>query len=609
MKTKINKRELIITGITLIAGLFLGWLFFHNSGGISSGKEIAEHSHEGESAESIWTCSMHPQIRMDEPGQCPICGMDLIPVTDLRAEEEGSADEIAMTEAAIKLASIQTTTVIKGKPEKTVYLLGKVRPDERNISELTARFGGRIEKLFVNFTGQNVKKGQKLAAIYSPELIAAQKELLEAAKYKETNPGFYKATRTKLKLWDLNEKQIDDLENSGVTQHYFEILSPISGTVTMRHVSLGDYVKEGNPLFEVINLTRLWVMFDAYESDLPWIRIGNKIDFTIQSLPGKKFNGKITFIDPFINAKTRVAKVRLELNNTQLLLKPEMFVNGILKSEIEQSNDLLIPKSSVLWTGKRAVVYVKVPDRAQPSFLYREIVLGPEAGNFYVVNSELSEGEEIAMNGVFKIDAAAQLAGKPSMMNPEGGKVSTGHNHAGMDMGEGSEEEMEKKADQPGHDMESMEVPDKFKKQLNEVVSQYLLLKDAFVDSNEQDVEAVAKKTLEALNKVDMTLLKGDAHNQWMKLQKPIKDNLNGIIQMKGIEMKRSHFSIVSDKLSEAINQFGVRSTETSALYLDFCPMAFNNKGAYWISDSKKIRNPYFGNTMLTCGEIKQTIK
>jgi Cu(I)/Ag(I) efflux system membrane fusion protein len=148
-----------------------------------------------------------------------------------------------------------------------------------------------------------------------------------------------------------------------------------------------------------------------------------------------------------------------------------------------------------------------------------------------------------------------------------------------------------------------------FKMQLGVVVEQYLKLKNAFVKSNEQEIEAVAKKTLEALGKVDMTLIQGDAHIQWMELKKPIEDNLKGIIQMKGIEMKRSHFSIVSDKLSKAIDLFGVHSNETSTLYIEFCPMAFNNKGASWISEIEEIKNPYFGDAMLTCGEVTKVIK
>ena len=445
MKTKINidKKNFRNYGIVLVIGLLFGWIFFHNSG------ENANSTNQqiNKSTSQIWTCSMHPQIRMDKPGKCPICSMDLIPLETNSFDKEGTdPNEVQMSESAMKLAEIQTMQVRKDYSNKEVYLLGKVKPDERNIAELTSRFGGRIEKLYVNFTGQNVSKGEKLATIYSPELITAQKELLEAIEYKETNPAFYRATRNKLKLWDLTEAQIDGIETKGEPQNYFDILSPISGTVTMRHVSLGDYVKEGNALFEVINLRKVWVMFEAYESDLPWLHEGDKAEFTVQSLPGETFTGRVKYIDPFLNSKTRIANVRVEVDNPNLKLKPEMFANGIIKPKVSGGKkDLLIPRTSVLWTGKRAVVYVKVPDRKMTSFLYREITLGPEAGDFYVVKEGLSEGEEIAVNGVFKIDAAAQLEGKPSMMNPEGGKVSAGHNHGGMKM------DMESETDHSDH--------------------------------------------------------------------------------------------------------------------------------------------------------------
>jgi Cu(I)/Ag(I) efflux system membrane fusion protein len=437
MKTKINlgKRDYKVIAITLFAGLFFGWLLFHGSK-----SEPASEQKTGEYAgekETIWTCSMHPQIRMDHPGKCPICGMDLIPLHENAASEPViSPDEIPMTAEAIKIADIQTMIVHKAYPDREVNLLGKVKPDERNITGLTARFGGRIEKLYVNFTGQNVSKGEKLATIYSPAMVIAQKELLEAQEYKQSNPELYKAARNKLRLWDLTDGQIDDIEKKGEARSYFDVLSPITGTVTQRNVVSGDYVKEGTVLFQVIDLTKIWIMFEAYESDLPWIKPGDKINFTIQSIPGRNFNGQVSFVDPFIDPKTRIARVRVEMQNPGLLLKPEMFANGLITSALAGNKmDLVIPKTAVLWTGKRAVVYIKIPDRQQPAFKYRKIVLGPSAGAFYVVSEGLQEGEEIAVNGVFKIDAAAQLAGKPSMMNPEGGKTYTGHNHAGMDMG------------------------------------------------------------------------------------------------------------------------------------------------------------------------------
>ena len=440
MKKMFNKREIILIAITLFSGLFLGWIFFHNSG---SSKDVSqEHEHMDEAEASIWTCSMHPQIKQNKPGLCPICAMDLVPIVTEGSDDENiSPDEIQLSESSIKLADIQTTIVKIGVPENRVYLLGKVKADERNIAQLTARIGGRIEKLFINYTGQKVTKGQKMATIYSPDLVTAQKELIEAFQYKTSNPGFYKAIRSKLKLWDLSDAQIASIEDASEPILYFEILSPISGTVTLRHVAMGDYVKEGSALFEVIDLSKVWVMFDAYESDLAWVQLGDKIDFMVQSLPGEDYSGKVAYIDPFINAQSRTAQIRVEIANPKQKLKPEMFVNGILESNIaNNTNEILIPKTSLLWTGKRAVVYVKVPNRKSNSFVYREITLGAEAGNFYVVKKGLVQGEEIAVNGVFKIDAAAQLAGKPSMMNPAGGASSTGHNHGDMKMDKNTED-------------------------------------------------------------------------------------------------------------------------------------------------------------------------
>lgn len=439
MKTKIYNKIIKvklyqIVGL-LLSAIIIGYIIHlstHRSIRTTVDPHIGQSVNESTGTSTVWTCSMHPQIKQEKSGLCPICAMELVPMESGGSEEEGiDPNEVQMSESAIALASVQTAVVKKGIPEKTVQLLGRIKPDERNIAALTARFGGRIEKLSVNFIGQKVAKGQKLGTIYSPELISAQKELLEAAKFKESNPSFYKSARTKLKLWDLTETQIDAIVQKGEPRTEFEILSPIAGTVTQRHVAIGDYIKEGDALFEVVDLSRVWVMFDAYESDLPWMKKDNLIEFTIQSVPGKQYEGKVTYIDPFINPQSRIAQVRVELSNTDDVLKPEMFVNGILKSPItENSNELLIPKSAILWTGKRAVVYVKVPNRNVVSFVYREVVLGPEAGIFYVVAEGLREGEEIAVNGVFRIDASAQLAGKQSMMNPDGGmKMSNAHDH------------------------------------------------------------------------------------------------------------------------------------------------------------------------------------
>ncbi|MCW0481897.1 efflux RND transporter periplasmic adaptor subunit [Gaoshiqia sediminis] len=606
MKNLINyiKENYKLVVGTLILGLFLGWLFFHSGGGSNATRVELEghegHNHKSEEA-TVWTCSMHPQIKQDKPGDCPICGMDLIPMSSLKSDGDNvNPNEIAMSESAAKLAEIQTVIVTKGKPQKDIFLQGKVHADERNIAELTARFGGRIEKLFINFTGQQVKKGEKLATIYSPGLVTAQRELLEAISFKDTRPSLYAAARGKLKLWDLTDEQIATIEEHGEPQLYFDVLSPISGTVMMRHVALGDYIKEGIPLFKVIDLSKVWVMFDAYESDLPWVKLGDKMEISVPALPGQHFEAKVSYIDPFIDAASRVAKVRVELSNKKEQLKPEMFANGIVEpNTAEKSNEILIPKSSILWTGKRAVVYVKVTQRETPTFLYREIDLGPEAGAFYVVADGLQAGEEIAVNGVFKIDAAAQLQGLPSMMNPDGGVVSTGHNHGGRPM---SQKEIEKMEKEPQH----FNVKEDFKKQLTKVYEKYLIMKDAFVSSDAHKVMKAAADLEGALAIVDMGLLKGDAHMVWMEQLTTLENTISSIGKLSDIEKQRTEFANFNLAFYKSLKAFGLND---ATAYYQYCPMANRDKGAYWFSDSEEIRNPYFGEDMLTCGEVRETIR
>ncbi len=615
------KQHIKIIVPAVIAGLLLGWLFFHGSKSEGTSAELTEaHTQE---KKTIWTCSMHPQIRMDHPGKCPICGMDLIPLVETTGNESSiSPDEIQMSEAAMKIADIQTMVIQKAYPDREVYLLGKVKPDERNIAELTARFGGRIEKLNINFTGQHVNKGEKLTTIYSPAMVTAQKELLEAIGYKQSNPDFYKATRNKLKLWDLTDEQIDEIEMKGEPRSYFDVLSPITGTVTRRNVSIGDYVKEGTAMFQVINLTKVWVIFEAYESDLPWIKQGDKVEFSVQSLPGKNFIGRINFIDPLIDPKTRIAGVRVEVQNPGLMLKPELFVNGVVTSSIAGNRkDLMIPKTAVLWTGKRAVVYVKVSGREQPVFQYREIVLGPEAGSFYVVNKGLKEGEEIAVNGVFKIDAAAQLAGKTSMMNPEAGRTVAGHNHAGRNMaGEpaGAQSDHQETGmnaiktvenvsnDKVFIESKKNETGPEFRKQLTKVYEAYLPMKNAYVRTNPHEVANNATQVLAVLKGVDMSLPEGETHTIWMNQLGNMKKSLEKMAGNPDIETQREAFASFNISFYKSLKQFGLVDVIT---YYQYCPMAIGQKGAYWFSETKEIRNPYFGDAMLQCGETSETLK
>lgn len=427
---KVNRKHIIILVATLAIGILLGWLFF---GGSKSDSGNNQHDLSAEvEAETTYTCSMHPQIRQNEPGDCPICGMDLIL---LESDDNDDLDPkaIRMSQTAMQLASVSTEIVGKTMPVKTIRLNGKVHADERLVSTQSAHFSGRIEKLVVKFTGEFVSKGQVIAHIYSPELVTAQEELLEALKTKETQPQLLDAAKEKLKKWKLSEKQIEQIIQSGVAQDNFPLIADISGYVTDRKVNQGDYVRKGQPLYEITDLSRVWILLDVYESDISWIKKGSKVNYTVQSYPGENFNGSISFIDPIINPKSRVSKARLEVSNKDYKLKPEMFVSANIEVNLpSSSNAIVVPKSAVMWTGKRSVVYVKSTSSEQVSFVMRKVTLGPALGNSYVVEEGLEEGDEIAVNGTFSIDAAAQLAGKPSMMSPEGGAAITGHNHGSM---------------------------------------------------------------------------------------------------------------------------------------------------------------------------------
>ncbi len=602
---KIFKYNWIKYGLLLVFGIFLGWIFFHNSGA-DTHHESHQHSDEQGSA---WTCSMHPQIRMDQPGKCPICAMDLIPLVQSGTSQTLDPDAIRLTKEAIALADVLTTTVSRQKPVREVRLYGRVQADERRFQSQVSQLPGRIEKLFVNFTGEQVSLGQKLAEIYSPDLVTAQQELIETAKTRQLQPELYEASKEKLRQWKLTDDQIELVENSGTIIKNFEVLSNTSGTVTARKVSTGDYVSQGTVLFDIADLSSVWVLFDAYETDLPFINLGERVKFSLQAVPGSDFSGNIVFIDPVLDPVTRVARVRVETANTGGKLKPEMFATGIVSSNLkEYRNNIVIPKSAVLWTGKRSIVYVKNPGKEEPVFKLREIGLGPMLGDSYVVTDGLAEGEEIVTRGTFSVDAAAQLEGKTSMMNYEGGKTNmmTGMDMTGDKMKSGSDNANSNPDLKTAIVASEIKISIDFINQLNKVFDNYIVLKNAFVDGDISGVKKAAEEVRRSIDGTDMNLISGDAMAQWMRLLPDLKKDLAQISSSDNIQEQRGSFSGFNDVFYKVVKTFGLRG---KTVYYQFCPMAIDNKGAYWLSEESDIKNPYFGDAMLTCGETKETLK
>jgi len=582
-----NKAFQLLT--VLLVGLLFGWLLFSDS----KQNEAEVHNHDSELVDQIWTCSMHPQIRKNEPGDCPICGMDLIPISEDQNTEE-NPDAIRMSPTAMQLANVQTAIVNKGSAIKQIRLTGKITPDERAVFSQTAHVSGRIEQLKINFTGETVNKGQVIATIYSPELVTAQEELLIAYQNRESQPELLKASKEKLKNLKLTDKQINEFIKSGIAIDQFSVLSDLNGVVTEIMANRGDYIKQGAPFYEVADLTKLWVLLDIHESDLAWISKGDQVGFKIKAFANETFTGKINFIDPIINPKTRVAKARIEIDNSNLKLKPEMLVTATIESDLQlNKNTIVVPKSAVMWTGERSVVYVKTPSENGMHFQMREVDLGVSLGETYVIRSGLIEGEEIAVNGTFSIDAAAQLAGKRSMMNPEGGKMNLGHNH-GKDGGS------MKMDDSKEMESEQTVLNSTAKKALIPVYESYFKLKNALTSDDLTTANQAIIDLKKSLKMIDMKLFKGEAHQVWIDFNQKLIAELN---EAKTIDQTRNSFMKISKSM---IGMNGTFQPMDYPIYIQHCPMANNNKGADWMSKDKEVKNPYFGSSMLSCGEVKQ---
>lgn len=440
---------------------------------IDATKEIAVHQ---------WTCSMHPQIRKPGPGQCPICGMDLIPVITETAEAGSSPRELKLSPRAAKLAELQVAPVERKLVTKDIRMVGKVEYDESRMGVISAWLPGRIDRLFVDYTGIPVRKGDHLVEIYSPELFSAQEELIQALKSvrdlekgklsttRDLSLKMVEAAREKLRLLGMTHEQIADFEHQGKPSDHVTIYSPTEGIVVHKNAVEGLYVTTGTKIYTIADLSQVWVKLDVYESDMKWIRYGQDIEFSTEAYPGEIFKGKIAFIDPVFNDITRTVKVRVNVPNPVGKLKPDMFVRATVHSQVASGGkvideslagkyicpmhpeivknaqascdicgmplvkaeslgyisprqaepSLLIPATAPLITGTRAVVYVAVPDK-DGTYEGREIVLGPRVGDYYQVSEGVHEGELVVVNGNFKIDSAIQILAGPSMMNPQGG--------------------------------------------------------------------------------------------------------------------------------------------------------------------------------------------
>ncbi len=641
-------------------GVFVSELFSRTgSPGTSLVEASTAHDHGEAAGPQMWTCSMHPQIRQPNPGDCPICGMDLIPV----ATSSGGLRTLTISPETEALMNIASTPVERRYVSHEIPMVGKVDYDETKVGYISAWVAGRLDNLFVDFTGVQVDKGDHMVLIYSPELYAAQEELIQALKYRQERSAasgrltdtidLVASGREKLRLLGLTEQQIAEIEQQEKPTDHLTIYAPTSGIVIEKLKQEGDYVKTGERIYTVADLNQVWVHLDAYEADLPWIRYGQDVTVTTEAYPGEEFHGRIAFIQPVLNDKTRTVKVRVNVPNPEGKLKPDMFVRAEVKPRVaaggrvmdpslagkwispmhpeivkdepgncdicgmplvraetlgyvtpnadEAKPPLVMPYSAALVTGRRAIVYVELPvmpdgvetafqgigaaidegsldqvrqafdvfstvldkpyaqsgldyarrlwDRyadqlaepalagkrvqsmndaqqvyarietiidslreefgpiGQPTFEGREIVLGPRAGNFYLVRHGLEAGELVVTQGNFKIDAEIQIQAKPSMMTPEGGGGG-GHDH-----GDGGGATKTPSGDE--HAGHAMALPREFSDQIRELEAAYEQVAQFVEESDIGKVTPAFAQFDQALSAVDGSVLTGHARMQW----------------------------------------------------------------------------------------------
>ena len=400
-------------------------------------KEAGHAEETGGSKEVLyWTCGMHPSVKQNKEGKCPICNMDLVPVYAELEKEAGKQEEIRITisPAAARLARVSTVEVSRRNLVKLVRAPALVEYDETGESVISARVGGRVEKLYADYTGMTISIGDPLALLYSPELISAQKEFLLAS-----GSDLSGSARRKLLLWGITEKQIEELSGRGDIQETLLIHAPSTGTLVHSYIREGGYVREGDPLFHIADLSTVWVMADLFENDIDLVQEGLTVEIEFEALPGESIKGRISFMEPFLTGSLRSLKVRVEVKNINNKLRPGMLAAMNIEVPLSGSKDraaaaakqmeaghsghsdhgaggddvgtgvLAVPKSAVVNTGTRSVAFVQ---KEEGVYLLRNVTLGSSSDGYYVILDGLAEGERVVEKGSFLIDSQSRLTGQ-----------------------------------------------------------------------------------------------------------------------------------------------------------------------------------------------------
>ena len=518
---------------------------------------------------------MHPYIQKSTPGSCPICGMSLTP----RKEKlTASTQQISLSEEAVALAEVSTVKIERSSLLPVLELEGRLAWNEGRKRRLTTSYAGRVDKMYILSEGDYIGRGYPIAKLYAPTLHSLQTELLQALSTGTTQASWYSSARQKLKDWGLTEKQITEIETKKRASPYVKVLAEESGTMVRRAAEVGDQLYRGGILYEIADLSQLWVYFEAQEKELPWLKVGAKLPFSVEGLSDDVlFEATVEQVSPTLRARTQVVEIQASVPNKGLQLRPGMYVRS--KSSPSTTEEaLLVPRSAVLWTGKRSLVYLR-EGRNEEGLLFslREVHLGPLFGSSYLVQSGLKEGEEVVKEGALSIDATMQLSGKAHMMQPPS-----------------SYSTVQTTSKPPHIHKPNQKPPTPLQSQLKA----YFQLTEALTASDKDSAQVAAQAFYTHLKK-------SKADNRYKSLNIKLLPLLKSM-ESSSLDEIRESYAELSERWIEVLHKWGSSGEE---LYEVYCPMAQDNKGARWLWRKDEVLNPYFGDSMLKCGRVVKKVE
>ncbi len=586
---------------------------------------------------------MHPQVRLPDNVPCPMCGMELIPVEEESPEDAALGPRsLRVSEHAAALADIRTAVVVRRAVTRPVRMVGKVVFDDARLRYVTAWKASRIERMYVDYDGIAVQRGDPLVDLYSPELSDVQQEYLTAVGNHEALPPettveeraqsakALDSARQDLLVWGFRPEQLTELVERGSPLERHTLVAPMAAEVLEKTARQGDSVDAGTRLYTLADRSFVWVELNAPESELSWLHYGQQVEIVADAYPDDFFVGRISFIDSILMNRMRTVKVRVSLPNFDLRLKPDMFVHATVRAQMDEegllvdpelakrymcpthpssvfprrspcpicrteavptselgfrmpsSDDLplVIPDTAPLVTGARSIVYVRRPGAGAPIYEGREVLLGPRAGGHYIVTRGLLAGELVVVNGAFKLDSELEIRARPSMMNPPVDAWIP----AGV-----------------------IETSGKFKAGLGRMIEPLIEAAEALAEGDLARARTAGEELELAVASIPAGDLSEDALQLWVPLAATLADGSQRLSLRKGVLELRSALRDVSEAAITAMTRYGW-SGPVAAPHVVHCPMAFRDTGANWLSSNGEIANPYFGDSMLRCGLVDRAL-